>query len=429
MHLIANLDEHPAANGYSIGITGYTSPDGREYAIFGCHYGTSFVDITDTANIHEADFLPGIASDWRDIKVWSHYAYIVGYVEGCAMQIADLQYLPDSIHYVKTYSFPGFSAAHTLQQSGPYLYLNGLNYSSGGVFVLDTSDPENPVKRGEWQNTTVHDARIINDTIWACNGYAGTVTVISAVNKDSLFTIASWVNGFSPVAHNCDRTSDRKYLYTTDESFDMPRELKIWNIQNLNDVLFVRSWHPPGIDSSVAHNVDIYGKYALISYYTAGVRIADISDPENPVEAAYYDTYPADNGTNWNGCKGVYLMPSGKIIASDKQTGLYVLKTNFPLVIGIQQITLIAKGFSLSQNYPNPFNPVTNIKFELSESGFVRLRIYDLLGREITTLVNQQMPAGSYSADWDASAYPSGVYFYRIDTDEFRKTKKMMLVK
>jgi hypothetical protein len=89
MYLIANLDEHPAPHGYSIGITGYTAKDGREYAIFGCYNGTAFVDITNSSNVHEIDYLPGMDSDWRDIKIWRHYAYIVGYVPGCAMQIAN----------------------------------------------------------------------------------------------------------------------------------------------------------------------------------------------------------------------------------------------------------------------------------------------------------------------------------------------------
>src|SRR5438876_8284879 len=109
MYLLANIDTHPAPHGYSIGITGYKAPDGREYAVFGCHYGTSFADITDTANVYEAGFQKGISSDWRDIKIWSHYAYIVGDIPGCSLQIIDLQYLPDSIHYVTTYSFPGFT--------------------------------------------------------------------------------------------------------------------------------------------------------------------------------------------------------------------------------------------------------------------------------------------------------------------------------
>jgi len=91
--------------------------------------------------------------------------------------------------------------------------------------------------------------------------------------------------------------------------------------------------------------------------------------------------------------------------------------------------TEIPEAFSLSQNYPNPFNPVTNIKFSIRVSGFVKLTIFDVNGREVETIVNQNMSAGIYNADWNASKYSSGVYFYRIETNEFTDTKKMILVK
>ncbi len=86
-------------------------------------------------------------------------------------------------------------------------------------------------------------------------------------------------------------------------------------------------------------------------------------------------------------------------------------------------------AFKLYQNYPNPFNPVTNIKFEIPKSGLGKILVYDLLGKEITQLVNQQMQAGSYNADWDASNYPSGVYFYKLETVDFKETKRMVLIK
>jgi hypothetical protein len=99
-------------------------------------------------------------------------------------------------------------------------------------------------------------------------------------------------------------------------------------------------------------------------------------------------------------------------------------------LVGITQIsTEVPLNFSLSQNYPNPFNPVTNIKFDLPESGFVELTIYDINGREITKLVQQQMNAGSYSADWDASGYASGVYIYSIEACGQKESKKMVLIK
>jgi serine protease len=84
---------------------------------------------------------------------------------------------------------------------------------------------------------------------------------------------------------------------------------------------------------------------------------------------------------------------------------------------------------SLSQNYPNPFNPSTSFKFQVSSFGLVTLRIYDVLGREISTLVNEMRPAGVYTIRWDASLLPSGVYFYRLRAGDFVGTKKMVFAK
>lgn len=85
--------------------------------------------------------------------------------------------------------------------------------------------------------------------------------------------------------------------------------------------------------------------------------------------------------------------------------------------------------YSLSQNYPNPFNPVTNIRFAIPESGPVKLTVFDMLGREVETLVNENLDRGTYNADWNASGYPSGVYFYRIEAGGFGEVRKMILVK
>ncbi|MCC6866802.1 MAG: T9SS type A sorting domain-containing protein [Ignavibacteria bacterium] len=101
-----------------------------------------------------------------------------------------------------------------------------------------------------------------------------------------------------------------------------------------------------------------------------------------------------------------------------------------PVYLGINNVsTEIPKAFSLSQNYPNPFNPVTNIKFSVSKNSFVKLTIFDINGREVETIVNQNMHAGTYNADWNASGFSSGVYFYKLITDDFVETKKMILIK
>lgn len=98
--------------------------------------------------------------------------------------------------------------------------------------------------------------------------------------------------------------------------------------------------------------------------------------------------------------------------------------------IGIHSISSeIPKSYSLSQNYPNPFNPITKIKFSLPQSGNARLTVYDALGKEIKLLVNENLQAGIYEADFDASNIPSGVYFYRIESAGYIETKKMVVVK
>lgn len=85
--------------------------------------------------------------------------------------------------------------------------------------------------------------------------------------------------------------------------------------------------------------------------------------------------------------------------------------------------------FSLSQNYPNPFNPITNIKFEIVKVGFVTLKIYDVIGNEVSTLISEKRTPGAYEINWEASNYPSGVYFYKLTVGEQSIQKKMVLIK
>ncbi len=98
--------------------------------------------------------------------------------------------------------------------------------------------------------------------------------------------------------------------------------------------------------------------------------------------------------------------------------------------IGITQISgNVPVSFFLSQNYPNPFNPQTKIKFDVPKASFTKLVVYDLLGREVTTLVNEELKPGTYEADWDATNFSSGVYFYKIVSGDYVETKKMVLMK
>ena len=116
-----------------------------------------------------------------------------------------------------------------------------------------------------------------------------------------------------------------------------------------------------------------------------------------------------------------------------KQDAVYVknvFNTNFTTV-GIKNniSSEIPKGFSLSQNYPNPFNPVTKINYELRIMNYVSLMVYDVLGNEVKTLVNENKSPGSYEVEFDGSGLSSGIYFYQLVTERFSDTKRMILVK
>jgi hypothetical protein len=91
--------------------------------------------------------------------------------------------------------------------------------------------------------------------------------------------------------------------------------------------------------------------------------------------------------------------------------------------------SVVPTQYSLSQNYPNPFNPTTQIDFAIPKAGNVQIIIYDAIGNEVATLVNKYMPQGKYTVDWNASTLASGIYLYRIQTNDFSMVKKMVLLK
>jgi len=135
---------------------------------------------------------------------------------------------------------------------------------------------------------------------------------------------------------------------------------------------------------------------------------------------------------------GNYDIISGKLgystITRNIQLNTPVMDSvNFALnqiLIGIHNISNeVPDRFSLYQNYPNPFNPVTNIRFDIQKNSFVKLKVFDLLGKEIISLVNENKTAGSYVVDFNATELTSGVYFYRLETESYTETRRMVILK
>jgi hypothetical protein len=124
----------------------------------------------------------------------------------------------------------------------------------------------------------------------------------------------------------------------------------------------------------------------------------------------------------------------------------WILKDYQQVPTGVDILTQVPRSSVLYQNYPNPFNPTTEISFQIAKAGFVHLKVYDVLGREVAAVVGEKLEPGYYSRQWNASAVPSGVYFYRLSVvpsarnlvstdnqtgqvDELLETRKMVLMK
>ncbi len=160
----------------------------------------------------------------------------------------------------------------------------------------------------------------------------------------------------------------------------------------------------------------------------------------------YYNDGNGQGGIDYTASSGTYRHITTVRIPNFPYIG-FAVRTNGGIsykqifVQGINNLGgEIPSSYSLSQNYPNPFNPVTKITFDIPNDlrgalatkqslTPVQMSIYDVLGREVATLVNEHLKPGTYQVDWDATNYPSGIYFYRIVSGEFSDTRRMVLVK
>lgn len=200
------------------------------------------------------------------------------------------------------------------------------------------------------------------------------------------------------------------------------------------------SW---GADTRFTSNSAI-SDYPCIAVYNSVLHIVWHDNRDGNTEIYYKPS--TDGGLNWGTDTRLTNNPSSSeytsvsiagnnlhIVWQDNRDGNYEIyykrdPTGNPTSISVTN-TEIPKYFSLSQNYPNPFNPSTKIHFDVPRTDFIKLVVYDFLGREISSPVNHQLRPGTYEVDFDGSNMTSGVYFYKISTVNYTETKKMVLLK
>ncbi|MCB9033023.1 MAG: choice-of-anchor B family protein [Chitinophagales bacterium] len=324
----------------------YDAINQKEYAIVGTYSGTSIVDITNPTTPTQVAFLGGSASSWREMKVWSHYAYIVhdvsnGSNEG--MQIIDLQYLPDS---VKTYNIKNFTSngkniniqmAHTvfIDEDG-ILYLNGGRSTTvngvgiSGTIMFDISqNPTQPEYLGHQNAKYVHDSYARDNYLYESEVYAGTQSIYDISDKANPILVSTTTTPYA-YNHNSWTSDDGNYLFTTDEREYAP--IGVYDIHDKSNPILISTIKNSPNESVIPHNVRVINDYLVVAHYKLGVVIWDASHPDNIIKVGQYDCSPNyDNiASPWHGVWEAYpYFPSGNIILSDIDEGLFVVKPNY----------------------------------------------------------------------------------------------------
>ncbi len=319
-------------------IWGYSDELGNEYALVGTESGLSIVDVTDPDNPVVRFDVAGLTNNWREVKTYRDYAYVTTEAGG-GLQIIDLSNLPVSVN-TKLYTGDGaisgqLGSIHALHcdTATAYLYLYGSNIGQGHTLFLNLTDPWNPVFAGEYihpgggSDEYVHDGYVENDTMYEAHIYGGFFTVVDVRNKSNPVLLATQT---TPTAftHNTWLSDDHRTLFTTDENSGS--YLGAYDISDLQNIEELSRYQTTPGSGSVVHNTHILNDYAVTSWYKDGVVIVDVSRPDNPVEVGKYDTYPQGSGGGFSGCWGVYpFFPSGTIVASDINNGLFVLTPTY----------------------------------------------------------------------------------------------------
>lgn len=417
-------DKVPALSNDEYGIRynevwGWVNPQtGREYALIGSQMGVHIIDVSDKEHIKEVDFVAGRSDSVinRDFKSEGNYVYAFAHQKAGSMQIWDMATLPDSVHIVyddvmyadKEKKTPLFDIAHAIFIENNRLYITNPRYpnmpNDKGLAVLDISDPTFPTVKKIYTKDDfggVHALFVRNDTAYLNSGGSG-LYIVDMKDLDNPIVLYRYEGyPFSGFNHTGWLSDTGKIYVMADETWGTP--VKVLDVKDPTNPTLLSYLNPYMVydSNAIPHNQFVVGQYAITSYYYDGVQIYDISDPKNPSMAGYYDTYPQENDHTFKGCWGVYpFLPSGRILASDMQTGLYVLdfapfskpKNNQTLLI-----------------YPNPGKGILHIKTQeiLRQPVF---RLFNNIGQ----IVIEKKFSDSNNFSWDLPDLAKGLYFLEI---------------
>ncbi|MBL4594005.1 MAG: choice-of-anchor B family protein [Flavobacteriales bacterium] len=394
--------------------------NGREYAAIGSTYGVHVFDVTNPSTTYQADSVAGAVQGFtvnhRDYKDYDGYLYAVCDEGPSTLQIFDLSFLPDSIS--KVYDSDSlFFKTHTIfiDTSSARLYACGTN--SNALSIYSIANPSSPQLLSHYNGVPyVHDIFVRNDTAYMNCGtglyVADFQNPSSPIPLNSLTAYADqgynhsgWLNTAGDVYVFCDETYGK--------------EVKVCDVSILG--VQIQSTLSSGVsDSSVAHNAFIKDDFVYIDYYNDGLQIFDISNPLFPVKTGYYDTFLPLQEDDFRGAWGVYpFLPSGTVLLSDRNTGLYVFDVS-QAIVGVSEIKNDVKNISI---YPNPSIDNISIAFENSEKENFTLSITNIEGQLVKTIENIY----SNKIELKRGNLASGVYFVQLQSAKKTLVGKLII--
>ena len=396
---------------------GYTSPSGREYAILGTSSGTGFVEITDPGAPQVVAHIPGPNSLWRDVRTYQSWCYAVS-EGGGGIQVMDLASIDSGlVTLTGSVLSGGTEATHTLSINTDTGYLYRAGGGSNGLRVYSLGNPAVPQLVASWSDRYVHEAQTWRYTsgphagkeiAFACGGYNGGfsqtgVDILDVTNKQNIFVIKRFTYSNGAYSHQAWLSPDKKYLYLNDELDESGSNntiTKVFDVQSLTNPIE----KPQFQNSSTAIGHNLYTKDNRIyeANYRSGLRVFDATNPLQPVEVAWFDTWPDDDNASFNGLWNTYpYFASGVVIGSDIERGLFVWWVGQPLL-----------AFDYPSGQPDPVDPAGElVPLTISEqaggtlvAGSVQLHYDAGAGMQSLTLVDQ----GNHTYNAPLPALPCG---------------------